>query len=156
MRTASSTSRPARSIAAALSKSEVDVGALSGHDGVDHPRHVAARQIVCFEAAGIDAGFRIEPNPSLHGHNLGFDDDLGIHLSQTHAYQAKRADLGIGHECLQIQRNVAQEEKEERQHHQQRKRRQNKQDPFRRTPSGKRGLAGLSEYESASVKRSHG
>ena len=58
--TASSTLRPARSMAAARSKVRVDLGPVGGDECVHDPIHVAAGQVVGFQF--VDGDVRCRPS----------------------------------------------------------------------------------------------
>ncbi len=58
VRTASKTSRPARSMAAALLEGQLDVGLVGGDQRLDDVDDVAAGEVVGFELVGARAAAR--------------------------------------------------------------------------------------------------
>src|SRR6185437_14710880 len=71
---------------------QIDVGAVRGDDRLDDPRHVAAGQIVGFQAARRDPGDRVGADAGLHGHDFRLHDQAGVDLPQAHPDQAEQAD----------------------------------------------------------------
>ena len=45
---------------------QIDIGPLGGNDGANHARHIAAGQIVRFQAARGDSRVRIGADAGLH------------------------------------------------------------------------------------------
>ena len=82
-------------------KVQIDAGAVSGDDGVNHTHHVAAGQVMRLEPGGGHAGLPADVQARLRRHDLGLDDDSGIHLTETHADQADDRHVRPRHEGLE-------------------------------------------------------
>ena len=93
--TASSTSRPARSMAAARSKSRSHARPMSGDDRADHVRHVSAGQVEGLQPPrGHAAVLFVDTDARLRGHDLRVHDRPFIDAAKAHADQAQQADAG--------------------------------------------------------------
>ncbi len=91
---------------------------------LNHARHIAAGQIVGFQAARGDAGVRIGADAGLHGHDFGLHDDARVDLPQAHSHQGQQADPGVGHVRLKPQLAIGENQKqknEEEKRHQRRR-----------------------------------
>src|SRR5262249_13855908 len=94
-------------------KIQIDVGSLSGNDGANDARDIAARQIMGFQAAGGNAGVRIGAHTGLHGHDFGLNDDAGIDFAQAHANQTEQADTSVGHVGLKPELAIGEHQHQE-------------------------------------------
>ena len=132
---------------------EVDDLRFAGGDHrANDERHVAAGQVVGFEAFGGEAFAFVDAG--LHGHDLAAGDDGGIHLAEGHAEQVEDADAGAGGDRLNPEAEVAGEDREERERDDQRAEQQHEpQRVVTEQPTALPGLAPRTASSQVDTKR---
>ncbi len=93
-----------------LLEGQVELGLVGGDDRLDHQGHVAAGQVVGFEALAGDP-FGVAQS-GLHGHDLRADDHLRVDLAERHPQEVEDPDPRPGRLRLDPEAEVANEDRQ--------------------------------------------